>query len=253
MTIWRTLKLSPTKDVKTIKAAYRQQLKVVHPEENPESFQALREAYETALSLANQYDVETNNASVTSEFYSSATNVEQDPLILELEALLGDSLIRFNLTHWELWTKKYHMVSLTRQECIYDQALGIMQLCRDWMVGEVYELLWRTFEWESLLQHPNTEELGYELYFLTQQHCLLAPEVLGSMPDAQQITVQQQLVPLSRALNLRDIHSLRQLLQQPLPKIECEIYYFNILRLYSSIGECPDAVLRNLLDYFLIF
>lgn len=51
MSCWETLGVEPYSDLRTIKRAYARQLKEVHPEEHPEQFMALREAYETAQGL----------------------------------------------------------------------------------------------------------------------------------------------------------------------------------------------------------
>ncbi|MGM9948394.1 DnaJ domain-containing protein [Floccifex sp.] len=47
--IWKILGIQATKDKKAIKRAYAKQLKLHHPEEDPEGFQLLHEAYELAL------------------------------------------------------------------------------------------------------------------------------------------------------------------------------------------------------------
>lgn len=52
MNIWEILGIEPTKDKKTIKRAYAAQTKVVHPEEKPEEFKLLHEAYQAALRYA---------------------------------------------------------------------------------------------------------------------------------------------------------------------------------------------------------
>ncbi|MFN3579965.1 MAG: J domain-containing protein [Pseudomonas sp.] len=49
MNCWSILGVEPSSDPRTIKRAYARLLKDVHPEEHPEDFMALREAYETAL------------------------------------------------------------------------------------------------------------------------------------------------------------------------------------------------------------
>lgn len=51
---WTLLGLEPTKEKKTITAAYRARLAAVNPEDKPEEFKALRAAYEEALRLADQ-------------------------------------------------------------------------------------------------------------------------------------------------------------------------------------------------------
>ncbi len=49
-TIWNVLGLEPTTDCRDIKRAYARLLKLTRPEEDPQGFQVLRRAYETALS-----------------------------------------------------------------------------------------------------------------------------------------------------------------------------------------------------------
>lgn len=50
--LWSTLGIEPTNDVAEIKRAYARRLKQVHPEDDPEGFQALRAAYDQATHLA---------------------------------------------------------------------------------------------------------------------------------------------------------------------------------------------------------
>lgn len=52
MNIWTTLGINPTNEKSEIKKAYRAKLKVTHPEDSPQEFMQLREAYEAALEYA---------------------------------------------------------------------------------------------------------------------------------------------------------------------------------------------------------
>ena len=52
MDIWKILQTEPTRDKDALKRAYRKKLVTVHPEDDPEGFRQLREAYEKALELA---------------------------------------------------------------------------------------------------------------------------------------------------------------------------------------------------------
>ena len=50
--IWDVLQIEATKDRKEIKKAYARLSKEIHPEEKPEEFQKLYEAYQKALQYA---------------------------------------------------------------------------------------------------------------------------------------------------------------------------------------------------------
>ena len=49
---WSILGLEPTKEVSAIRRAYAQQSRTCHPEEDPEGFLRLREAYQATLAYA---------------------------------------------------------------------------------------------------------------------------------------------------------------------------------------------------------
>ena len=52
MTIWEELGISRTNDMRQIKKAYAEKSKLVHPEEHPEAFRRLHEAYREAVNIA---------------------------------------------------------------------------------------------------------------------------------------------------------------------------------------------------------
>ncbi len=56
MEFWTNLGIEKTNDIDKITEAYHEKLKLVHPEEKPEEFMALREEYEAALGYARQTD-----------------------------------------------------------------------------------------------------------------------------------------------------------------------------------------------------
>ena len=50
--IWNELEIEPTNDRRDIKRAYAKKSRLCHPEEKPEEFRRLHEAYRLALGLA---------------------------------------------------------------------------------------------------------------------------------------------------------------------------------------------------------
>ena len=55
---FNTLGIEATKEEKEIKKAYREKLHIVNPEDDPNGFKILREAYEEALKYARQKEDE---------------------------------------------------------------------------------------------------------------------------------------------------------------------------------------------------
>ena len=51
---WEILGIEPTRDKKEITRAYREKLAVTNPEDKPEEFKELRNAYEEALKYADE-------------------------------------------------------------------------------------------------------------------------------------------------------------------------------------------------------
>jgi hypothetical protein len=57
MTDWEILDIKPSADASEIKKAYAKKLKIYHPEDDPEGYQILREAYERVLRSVKQNEI----------------------------------------------------------------------------------------------------------------------------------------------------------------------------------------------------
>ena len=87
-TIWTALGLEPTKDVSAIKRAYAEKAKTCHPEEDPEGFLQLRQAYQAALAWAE--NGETPPAAGPEAFSPERTEPEDEGWSLSEKPALWD-------------------------------------------------------------------------------------------------------------------------------------------------------------------
>lgn len=75
--MWDRLGIQPTGDRKTIKRAYTKLLRQYHPEEDPEGFQRLREAYEFALSQVDRHVEQTPQAAPEQDLEPLSATLEE--------------------------------------------------------------------------------------------------------------------------------------------------------------------------------
>ena len=86
--IWTALGLEPTKDASAIKRAYAEKAKICHPEEDPEGFLQLRQAYQAALAWAE--NGETPPAAGPEAFRPEKTEPEDEGWSLSEKPALWD-------------------------------------------------------------------------------------------------------------------------------------------------------------------
>ncbi|MGE8149187.1 DUF805 domain-containing protein [Pseudomonas frederiksbergensis] len=103
MSCWIRLGIEPTKDQALIRDAYRARLPQHHPESDPEGFQALREAYESANRFARQEEDGTEE---------EAGAPEMPQTIVDFYALLEDPARRFNPQAWQAFVKALDLLPL---------------------------------------------------------------------------------------------------------------------------------------------
>jgi len=83
MDIWSTLEIEPTDDLSRIKKAYAGKLRTCRPDEDPEGYQHLKQAFEAAKAYARGESIDDEDSTSEAE--------EVDPLLstIEVEALLS--------------------------------------------------------------------------------------------------------------------------------------------------------------------
>lgn len=77
---WFLLDLAPTADTRAIKRAYAARLKCTRPDEDPQGFQALRQAYEVALRQAAEGDFAPSKADEIFDWLSAGGDAEPEVL-----------------------------------------------------------------------------------------------------------------------------------------------------------------------------
>lgn len=90
---WEILGIEPTRDKQNIKRAYARLSRNCHPEDNPEEFRQIHEAYEHAMNMAEFISLKDVYLSQEEDKTSGITAVQDDPAT-ELEQLIRKGLER---------------------------------------------------------------------------------------------------------------------------------------------------------------
>lgn len=159
--IFDILGIGETKDEEQIRAAYRDRLAFVNPEDNPEGFKRLREAYEGAVAFARRQE--------------ETAAEEEDPVSLflkEAEQVYRSLSRRLNTEEWE---------RLARRDVLDDLDLGedakwglFAKLAQHYrMPSEIWRVLDRAFkiaENESeFKEHLNKNFVDYMLWKISDE------------------------------------------------------------------------------------
>ncbi|MFP6843924.1 MAG: DUF805 domain-containing protein [Thalassolituus sp.] len=175
MNIWTILGIAPTDDKKSIKRAYIAQLKVCHPEENPEDFMRLREAFDRANSHAEQGVFAENNEEVNSYEAEVASSVKSDfevdidPL---KEAMINPSLDKFFKDHISYSDIVLSNVEPTPRSVSteapvelnpYEDYQNLKQILDDLITDPIRHQ--NLDEWQILLSHRLFLSLSYRIEF----------------------------------------------------------------------------------------
>lgn len=233
MSIWQTLQLEPTTDIRAIKSAYCERLKHTPSENNSAILQRLGYAYETALKQALQQA--DSQASI-----EAPLTLRQDPLVFKANIILQDPARRCNPAVWQRWREQYQLVSPLRQQVITQQLIDSLAPYNHWLIGDIYDILTQTCDWRSQT-HGQNDNQNPSLQQLRRQVALVDIASLPQMSHIEQYALLSVLTPLSRALHDQDIASLRQLLRQHhvMPVNLSRTLQANLLRLYSATNHWP--------------
>lgn len=220
MDIWQRLGLQETNDLAAIKRAYHIKLRDCHPEDDPEGFRLLREAYEEA---SRPRPAMSDASKPQTELVRPADAAELTALL----ELLGDASRRFVMTEWDKWQTSLQSLSLVQQSRLSDEVLQhIFQW--QWLPAPVIERLWQALDWASLLRLTGDMQKKGEFLDWWRQAPLAAPlEWLATLDHARQRAVLAFYQPLLLSLEAGDRNSVLGLI------------YHSVLPI---VGDHPDLL-----------
>ncbi|PAE88593.1 DUF1266 domain-containing protein [Shouchella clausii] len=154
MTAWETLEIEPTDNLTAIKKAYAKGLKKHHPEEDPEGYQQLREAYDFAMKQAKQGIVHT--ATKTAEplqdwALDEKTVIPEHPVdefIKKVQNLYDDFFARLEIDNWETLLQADIIWNVKHSEQLQDELIDFLQE-HPYLPSSVWQLLEQTFHWSE--------------------------------------------------------------------------------------------------------
>ena len=149
MSCWEHLGIEPTDDQNAIRTAYRTRLPEVHPERDPEGFQALRGAYEDALRHAR------GEASEAGEAAALPSASEQ--AVQQFVELLQDAGRRFSPEAWQDYCRSLDQLPLDVLESI-DGSLRHLLLSNGPLSHRCAQLLTERMAWANRLMQLPFEE-----------------------------------------------------------------------------------------------
>lgn len=201
MDIWQRLGLQETNDLAAIKRAYHIKLRDCHPEDDPEGFRLLREAYEEA---SQPRPTMSDASKPQTELVRPADAAELTALL----ELLCDASRRFVMTEWDKWQTSLQSLSLVQQSRLSDEVLQhIFQW--QWLPAPVIERLWQALDWASLLRLSGDMQKKGEFLDWWRQTPLAAPlKWLATLDHARQRAVLAFYQPLLLSLEAGDRNSV---------------------------------------------
>lgn len=162
MSFWNVLGIDPTEDIRVIKKAYAKKLKIHHPEDDPEGYQSLREAYDRAVKYSKQEKASTIQIPFENTFdnptvfgpdavFSNESKNEKSKLesfIDGLEELYNDFPSRLNLEKWETALNDEVVWNAGYQDILRAKMMDFL-IDHSYLPKNVWLLLESIFNWRT--------------------------------------------------------------------------------------------------------
>ncbi|USH04453.1 J domain-containing protein [Grimontia kaedaensis] len=245
MNMWEVLDLEQTTDESVIKKAYRVKLRQHHPEDDPEGFKRVREAYENILQWLKSGADESIEQAISEEAKAPS---EVHPHSEAFNQLLQNPVKRMDLASWKAWTETSQMLQIDEQQRISDDAITVV-LANRWLPPSVIDVLWKGLSWNLLLNGEQQQvELGEFLDEWRQLPLSVSLEELAEFSAPAQRALLSFLRPLHIALSRGQLDALEYHLQQSLTFVLPNILNvkISILKALVALKTKPSMVANAL-------
>ncbi|TBN40327.1 J domain-containing protein [Pseudomonas sp. BGI-2] len=195
MSCWTILGLPADADTRSIKRQYATLLKQTRPDEDPEGFQRLREAYEHALSIKEwEHLREENSGDDTSWDLTGLSVVEVDTLQLVTRSLDGVSRVEL---------ERRHAIAVEHGAVDVMEDAVLRHCVEHFETSEpLLEWAMETFHWFSLWQRLELDEELIEQLLQQRQHLAERREAPIFLARQLLLATQPAATPEHRAAHL---------------------------------------------------
>lgn len=179
MSDWKILGIEPTKELKQIKKAYASKLKQLVPDEQPEEFQQLKEAFDRAVKYAKNEElfIETPTQLETAETLTTDLNEEllESTFKEKLDQLLATNTFFDDLTAWQQLLADNQTWAI--QEFLENSKVVQHFLVENFMylAKPIIELLAQTFQLNELKNEAAGHSLALPGFLYKREEIFQAP------------------------------------------------------------------------------
>jgi tetratricopeptide (TPR) repeat protein len=185
MNFWHILEIDPTDNATIIKKAYAKKLKLHHPEDDPEGYQRLREAYDAALKyiknnkdkppiiskkekkeipeiILKQDNIEnikyTPPIRILEELTEKAPSFEEavEEFINNAQILYDDFFSRINIEKWRTLLNSEVMWYMGDKKLLSDEMIGFL-IENHYLPQDVWKLFEDNFHWKDQKEYLYSE------------------------------------------------------------------------------------------------
>ncbi|MDR0852545.1 MAG: tetratricopeptide repeat protein, partial [Clostridiales Family XIII bacterium] len=242
---WRILKIEPTKDEASIRLAYRSELPNYHPEDDPEGFRALREAYEAAIAYANESD---------DPDAEEEDNSDSGLILQTLRAILKDFIRRIDTAPWLAVLESPACNGIDIQSQVSEKLL--IELMKDYYLPQkIWKLLDNFFGWSSQIDLLNERfpenYIEYVVAGIRFEQKIRAEFFDLSDPSADFEGFINQYYELSNAIDRNDNETADRLVSENTGALFQHLdYQILLVRYYhhKEEGEQAEALARTLIS-----